>query len=279
MLPPLTVAVALRSATAQLSASDTARLDAELLLAHCLGIKRARLYSTPECELDEAVRSRFEALIAARGQHTPIAYLLGETEFWSLPLRVTPAVLVPRPETELLVEVALAAWPAAKPGTLIDLGTGSGAVAAALAHERPALSVFASDYSAAALALARSNFSRLDLARIVCLRADWLAAIAAQSCDVIVSNPPYVAHDEVVDTAVGFEPSMAIYADDAGGAALAAIINRAQQCLKPGGFIALEHGHAQGPRVRTMLASRGLVRIVSHRDLAGLERVTSAWRD
>ncbi len=279
MIPPLTVAVALRVATTQLAASPSARLDAELLLAHCLGVTRTRLYSTPEFELDGSVLSRFETLVAARVQQTPLAYLLGEAEFWSLPLQVTPDVLVPRPETELLVELALAAWPAARPGTLIDLGTGSGAVAAALAHERPALNIFASDLSAAALTVAQGNFAHLGLVRIRCLRGDWLAAIAPASCDVIVSNPPYVARGEPVDAAVSFEPSAAVYADDDGGAALLAIIAHAPRCLKPGGFIALEHGHTQGPRVRALLADRGLTRLESHRDLAGLERVTSAWRD
>lgn len=279
MTPPLTVAVALRAATARLATSDSARLDAELLLAHCLGVTRTRLYSAPEFELDDAVLRRFDAFITARARHTPLAYLVGETEFWSLALHVTPDVLVPRPATERLVEVALAAWPVGAAGVLIDLGTGSGAVAAAIAHERPALSVFASDRSAAALVIARGNFARLQLARIACLRGDWLAAIAAASCDVIVSNPPYVASTDVVDAAVSFEPAAAVYAADAGGAALAAIIARAPQCLKRGGFIALEHGHAQGARVRAMLAGHGLVQITSHRDLAGLERITSAWRD
>ena len=279
MAATLTVALALRAATARLDASESARLDAELLLAHCLGVTRTQLYSTPEFELNASAVMRFDALIAARARHTPLAYLTGETEFWSLALRITPEVLVPRAETELLVEVTLAAWPAATAGVLIDLGTGSGAVAAAVAHERPVLTVFASDRSAAALAVARSNFERLQLARIACVRGDWLAAVGSARCDVIVSNPPYVGRTEAVDAAVGFEPAEAVYADDAGSAALAAIVARAPQCLKRGGFIALEHGHAQGALVRGMLASAGLVRIASHRDLAGLERVTSAWRD
>lgn len=279
MIPPLTVAVALRTATARLTASESAQLDAELLLAYCLGTTRTWLYSKPEFELDNTVLLRFDALVAAREQHTPLAYLTGETEFWSLPLRVTPDVLVPRPETELLVEVTLAAWPATAPGVLVDLGTGSGAVAAAIAHERPGLSVFASDLCAAALRIARSNFARLGLARIACIRGNWLAAIAPASCDVIVSNPPYVARTERVDAAVCYEPSAAIYANDAGRAALSAIIKRAPLCLREGGFIALEHGHKQGAQVRDMLGGHGLVRIASHRDLAGHERVTCAWRD
>ena len=279
MIRSLTVAVALRSATARLTASESARLDAELLLAHCLGVTRTWLYTTPEFALDGAVLSRFETLVAARARHTPLAYLTGETEFWSLVFHVTPDVLVPRPETELLVEIALAAWPARSRGIVLDLGTGSGAVAAAIAHERPALTVIASDRSAAALTVAGNNFERLRLARIACVHGNWLAAFAAESCDVIVSNPPYVGRTEAVDAAVACEPVVAVYAEANGTAALANITARARHCLKRGGLIALEHGHAQGALVRGMLASQGLARVTSHRDLAGLERVTSAWRD
>lgn len=276
---PLTVAVALRAATARLAASESARLDAELLLAHCLCVSRTYLYGHPEALLDEVSRARFEALVEARAAHTPVAYLTGQAEFWSLTFAVTPAVLVPRADTELLVEVALAAWPAERRGILLDAGTGSGAIAAALALERPYLSVLASDTSTAALAVARSNFARLGAARIACLCGDWLAALGADSCDVILSNPPYVGSDEGVDAAVGFEPTQAVFAADSGRAALAAIVNDASRCLKRGGFIALEHGHRQGAWVRELLAAQGFARIASARDLAGHERVTSAWRD
>jgi len=275
----LTVATALRAATARLEMSESARLDAELLLAHALGVTRTRLYTTPEFQLDDMSAARFEALVEARARHTPLAYLTGQAEFWSMALHVTPDVLVPRPETELLVELCLAAWPRNRPGVLIDLGTGSGAIAAALAHERPALEVFASDASAAALSVARANFERLGLARIGCLRGEWLAAIATQSCDVIVSNPPYVGADEAVDIAVGFEPAQAVFAADDGGAALACIIAEARRCLKPHGFIALEHGCNQGALVRALFAGQACVRIATHRDLACQERVTVAWRD
>lgn len=274
-----TVAVTLRHATARLASSTSARLDAEVLLAHCLGVTRTHLYARPELALDVATVQRFERLITARAEHTPVAYLTGVAEFWSLSLRVTADVLVPRPETELLVEVALAAWPVATQGVLVDLGTGSGAVAAAIAHERSRLTVLATDRSAAALAIARHNFERLQLDHITCVRGDWLAALGAASCDGIVSNPPYVDRAENVDAAVGFEPAEAVYADDAGGAALMAIAARAPQCLKRGGFIALEHGHTQGALVRQLLIGQGLLRVTSCRDLAGHERVTSAWRD
>jgi release factor glutamine methyltransferase len=279
MVAPLTVAAALRAATARLAMSESPRLDAELLLAHTLGVARTQLYSRPEAELDASSAARFEALLDARARQMPLAYLVGWAEFWSLEFQVSADVLVPRAETELLVELALAAWPVNKPGALIDLGTGSGVIAAALAHERPALTVFASDASSAALAVARGNFARLNLARIRCLQGDWLRGIAAQSVDMILSNPPYVGRDEMVDAAVTFEPTQAVFAADDGAAALMAIIAEAPRCLRHGGFIALEHGFAQGAQVRELLAAQGFVRIASHRDLAGRERATSAWRD
>ncbi len=279
MVAPLTVAAALRAATARLAMSASPRLDAELLLAHGLGVSRTYLYAHPDTELDADSAARYEALLDARARHTPLAYLTGVAEFWSLEFTVTPAVLVPRPETELLVELALAAWPADQAGVLIDLGTGSGAIAAALAHERPALTVFASDASAAALAVARANFARLGLERVACLRGDWLRAMADHSVDVMLSNPPYVGSDESVDAAVSREPAQAVFATEAGIAVLAAIVGEAPRCLRRGGFIALEHGYAQGATVRDLLAAQGLTRIASHRDLAGRERATSAWRD
>ncbi len=279
MAVPLTVAAALRAATARLAESASARLDAELLLAHSLGVTRTRLYSTPEFELDDVSRMRFDALLEARARHTPLAYLTGRAEFWSLEIAVTQDVLVPRAETELLVELALAAWPVNIPGVLLDLGTGSGAIAAAVAHERPALSVIASDYSAAALEVARDNFTRLGLSGIACLRASWLSAVADHSCDVILANPPYVGNAEAIDAAVGFEPRLAVFADDDGAAAIAAIIVEAPRCLKAGGYIALEHGYRQGSMVRALLAAERFARIATACDLAGRERVSSAWFD
>ncbi|MBX9605296.1 MAG: peptide chain release factor N(5)-glutamine methyltransferase, partial [Gammaproteobacteria bacterium] len=243
------VAAALREAAARLAASESPRLDAELLLAHCLGARRAALFAAPERVLDDAAAARFFDLVAARAGHTPLAYLTGEAEFWSLSFAVTPAVLVPRPETELLIEQALAAWPAERAGQALDLGTGSGAIAAALASERPALSVFASDRSAAALDVARGNFARLRLA-VQIFQGDWLAPVAPESLDIILANPPYVGASEPVDAAVLQEPPQAVFADADGLAALAAIAQDAHRCLRPGGFVALEHGHAQGAAVR-----------------------------
>lgn len=271
------VAAALREATARLAASESPRLDAELLLAHCLDARRAALFAAPERVLDDATATRFFDLVAARAGHAPLAYLTGEAEFWSLSFAVTPAVLVPRPETELLVEQALAAWPAESPGQALDLGTGSGAIAAALASERPALSVFASDRSAAALDVARGNFARLRLA-VQVFQGDWLASVAAGTLDILLANPPYVGASEPVDAAVLQEPPQAVFADADGLAALAAIARDARRCLRPGGFVALEHGHAQGAAVRDLLRGAGLGAVATARDLAGHERVTTARR-
>ncbi|MGE0860076.1 MAG: peptide chain release factor N(5)-glutamine methyltransferase [Gammaproteobacteria bacterium] len=272
-----TVAAALREAAARLAESASPRLDVELLLAHCLTSRRAALFAAPERVLDDATATRFFELVAARAGHTPLAYLTGEAEFWSLSFAVTPAVLVPRPETELLVEQALAAWPAGRTGQALDLGTGSGAIAAALASERPALSVFASDRSAAALDVARGNFARLHLV-VQVFQGDWLAAVAPATLDVILANPPYVGANEAVDAAVLQEPRGAVFADLDGLAALAAIARDAPRCLRPGGFVALEHGHAQGPAVRDLLRGAGLGAVATARDLAGHERVTTARR-
>lgn len=272
-----TVAAALRDAAARLAASESPRLDAELLLAHCLATRRAALFAAPERALDEATTTRFFDLVAARAEHTPLAYLIGEAEFWSLSFAVTPAVLVPRPETELLVELALAAWPAERVGQALDLGTGSGAIAAALASERPALAVFASDRSAAALEVARGNFARLRLV-VQVFQGDWLAAVAPRTLDLILANPPYVGESEAVDAAVLHEPAQAVFADRDGLAALAAIARDARRCLRPGGFVALEHGHAQGAAVRDLLRGAGLGAVATTRDLAGHERVTTARR-
>ena len=274
---PRTVAALLREAAVRLAGSASPRLDAELLLAHCLDATRAQLFAAPERVPGAAVATRFLELVAARAAHAPLAYLTGHAEFWSLDLQVTPAVLVPRPETELLVELALAAWPADRAGVALDLGTGSGAIAAALARERPLLAVHACDRSAQALAVARSNFTRLGLA-VHCWSGDWLAAVAPASVDLILANPPYVGRAETVDAAVLQEPAQAVFAEQDGLAALRAIVADTPRCLRAGGSIALEHGHAQGEAVRRLLRAAGLLDVATHRDLAGLERVSLARR-
>jgi len=254
----------------------TSRLEAELLLAEATGWTRTSLLAWPErAPPDEAVVT-FEALLARRLTGEPIAYIRGRQEFWTLELRVTPDTLIPRPETEQLVELALDRLDAQRPLRIADLGTGSGAIAAALASERPDWSLVATDRSAAALAVARDNFRTLGLERIGCLRMDWLAALASGSLDAILSNPPYVAgqdpHLDLGDPR--FEPRSALTPGGDGLDAIRTIAAETGRCLRPGGLLAVEHGFDQGDAVRRIFASAGLHRVETCRDLAGLDRVT-----
>lgn len=271
------VASLLRRASARLGSSETPRLDAEILLANALGVDRAALYRAPERQADAGVVARFEADVDARAAGTPVAYLTGRTEFWSLTLKVSPAVLIPRPETELLVEQVLrrcAQWPAP---ILADLGTGSGAIAAALAQELPRAQIVALERSAAAAAVARANFVRLGFDNVSMVQGDWLGALKAESFDVIAANPPYVAPAEraTLAPALAHEPAAALFAGDDGLADLRSIIAGAAAALKPGGWLMVEHGAAQGVASSALFKANGYNAITTHRDIAGLERVTS----
>ena len=259
-------------------ASPSAALDAEVLVAHVLGVGRAALAAGPERALAPEELLTLESLARRRLAGEPVAYLTGRREFWSLELEVTPAVLVPRPETELLVERALAAISGGERAAVLDLGTGSGAVALAVARERREAEVAATDVSAAALAVARRNAARLGLRNLEFVEGDWYAPLGGRRFDAIVSNPPYVAPDDPALDALGSEPRLALVADGGGLGALAAIAAGARLHLRPGGRLALEHGAAQGEAVRGLLADAGLVGIATHRDLAGHARVTEGTR-
>jgi release factor glutamine methyltransferase len=272
---PATVAALLGAAQRALADSASARLDAELLLGAASGLARSDLYRAPEHVIDVTAQARFAAFVDRRASGEPIAYIVGKCEFWSLPFTITPDVLVPRAETELVVETVLAEWPRQRPAVVLDLGTGSGAIAAALAHERCEFALLASDLSGAALAVATANCQRLGV-NVACYRGDWLAAVGGAALDIIVANPPYVGHNYAVDAAVMHEPRVAVFAANDGLAALACIIGDARRCLRAGGLIVLEHGHAQAARVRALCAHVGLNRTLSVRDLAGHERVTCA---
>lgn len=258
--------------------SPTARLDAELLLAHSLGKPRSHLYARPDSVADEAARQDFESLLARRAAGEPLAYLTGQRAFWNLELMVSPATLIPRPETELLVETALAHLP---PGAarLLDLGTGSGAVALALARERPDCAVTATDASAAALAMAQANAARLGLS-LRLLEGDWYQAVPGEQFELIASNPPYIpdADPHLAAGDVRFEPRTALAAGADGLADLRQIVAGAFDHLAPGGWLLVEHGYDQGYKVRELFAAAGLQHITSHRDLAGHERVTCGCR-
>lgn len=272
-----TVAAALRQAQVQLAAIGSARLDAELLLAQVMGCARSRLHSRPETLLSQVQRQAFDQLLQRRQSGEPLAYLLGEQDFWSLTLSVTPAVLVPRPDTELLVEVALSLGAPGEPWRVADLGTGSGAIILALASERPAWQFYATDQSADALAVAQANAQRLGLDRVQWYRGSWCHALPAElRLHCIVSNPPYIdaADAHLQGDGLRHEPRQALVAEAAGLADLRVIIHQAPARLLPGGFLLLEHGYNQAPAVRQMLQAAGFETVQSRRDLAGHERVS-----
>jgi release factor glutamine methyltransferase len=247
-------------------------LDAGILLAFSLGVPRVRLRSHPEEPRTPEDLERYLALIERRARGEPLAYITGIREFWTLELRVTRDVLVPRPETELLVERGLALCSSER-ARVVDLGTGSGAIALSLAAERPAWSVLATDASAAALAVARDNAERLGL-KVEFALADWFAGLPAARFDLVVSNPPYVDARDPALLALQDEPRQALTPGVDALADLRAIIQAAPEHLTPGGWLALEHGAAQGGAVAHELVARGFGSVRSHRDLAGHERVT-----
>ena len=259
------------------AAAAAAELDAEVLLAHILGVPRARLRSHPEAPVSAACQARYLEAIARCAGGEPLAYLTGRREFWSLDLGVTPAVLIPRPETELLVERALVLGTAAE-ARVADLGTGSGAVALALARERPRWHIVATDVSAAALAVARANAAELGAARVEFLEGSWLAPLTGRRFDLLVSNPPYVAAGDPALAALSFEPQLALTPGPDGLAALRTLARAAPAHLAPGGWLLLEHGATQGAAVRAELVAAGLAHVRSHRDLAGHERMTEGQR-
>jgi release factor glutamine methyltransferase len=259
-------------------ASASAALDAELIVAAVLGESRARLAADPARPLAAEELVALESLVRRRLAGEPVAYLTGRREFWSMDVEVTPDVLVPRPETELLVERTLAAVAGRAAPALLELGTGSGAVAIAIARERPDAAVTATDVSAAALVVAARNAARLGATLLRFLAGDWYAPLGDARFDAIASNPPYVADGDPALAALVHEPRGALAAGPDGLAALAVIVSGAAARLKPGGRLLLEHGAAQGAAVRALLADAGFTDVGTFRDLAGHERVTEGVR-
>lgn len=253
------------------------RADAEVLLAHALGATRAGLVAACARPLPAGVE--LGELLTRRVRREPVQHIIGEWEFWSLPLQIDRRVLVPRPETELVVETALRVAPQAR--RILDVGTGSGAIAAALACERPAASVWATDVSADALAVARGNFAR-HAPRAQLVRADLLASFRAGTFDLIVSNPPYLAEDEVKTLAPevrDYEPRAALVAGPDGLAALRALVSTAPDVLVPGGWLVVEMGIGQAERVREAVARDArYAQSSTLLDAAGIERVLAAER-
>jgi release factor glutamine methyltransferase len=259
------------------SHETNAPLAAAVLLAHVLNRPRAALITHGELPIEPALATRYRALVGRRVAGEPIAYLTGQREFWSLPLNVTPDVLIPRPETELLVERALALLPepaASGERRVADLGTGSGAVALALASERPAWRLTATDRSEAALAVARGNAARLKLQDIEFLAGDWFAPLAGRRFEAILSNPPYIAGGDAALAALRHEPAVALSPGPTGLEALRQLIAQAPAHLERGGWLLLEHGADQADAVAAALVAAGYARVRCHRDLAGRDRVT-----
>jgi release factor glutamine methyltransferase len=273
-----TIGKLLREGTLRLSDLPQAspRIEAELLLMEATSLSRERLIAWPERTLDSAGEARFQALLARRLAGEPMAHIRGRQAFWSFELQVTPDTLIPRPETERLVETALELLPPDDPLRVADAGTGSGAVAAALAIERPAWTLIAIERSATATAVAAGNLTHCAGHNTHIVRADWLAPISAGSLDAVVCNPPYIRWGDphLSRGDLPREPREALTSGPDGLEAIRRIADQASKRLKPAGLLAVEHGFDQGAEVRAILVGQGFARIVTRADLAGHPRVT-----
>ena len=276
-----TISDALHTATVMLERSSSSpRLDAELLLEHVTGLTRTSFRASPERELPTAAGWSFQQLVKRRMQGEPIAYIRGHQEFWSLLFEVNADVLIPRPETELLVERALEHIGDQQAARVADLGTGSGAVALSIAHERPCIVMHATDVSPRALDVAARNAARLNIRNVKFAQADWFAGHVDAQFDLIVSNPPYIAENDpdLQPHVRKHEPIGALIAGRTGLEAIEHIIANAGRHLVCGGWLALEHGWKQATAVRNLLVRHGFTHVRSHADLSGHERVSEARR-
>jgi len=263
----------------QLIESDSPRLDIEVLLAHVLEKGRTWLYTWPEKELSAHQQSQFDLLFNRRLNGEPVAHLTGEKEFWSLPLQVNASTLIPRPETELLVETALS-LSLPESARALDLGTGTGAIALALASEKPEWTIVAVDKSPEAVALATKNVADLSVDNVAVFESDWFDSLGDQAgCqrfDLIVSNPPYIDPEDkhLQQGDVRFEPNSALVSANQGYADIEKIIASAQQHLLPSGWLLIEHGFQQASKVRQLMLDKGFLAVKTVKDLSGHERIT-----
>lgn len=269
---------ALKSATAKLTEGGTElpSLDAAVLLCHVLGKPRAYLLTWPEKALEQEQQTQFEALLARRLTGEPVAYIIGEREFWSLPLKVSPSTLIPRPDTERLVEVALDKT-YEQTGPILDLGTGTGAIALALASELPKRQVMGVDLKQDAKALAEFNAAQLNIKNVTFNQGSWFEPIApGTKFALIVSNPPYIDEKDphLAQGDVRFEPKSALVADEGGLADIRHLSDIARQYLEEGGWLVFEHGYDQGQAVRDIMNNFGYQQVVTEKDYAGNDRVT-----
>jgi len=270
----MTIKNLLQRAREKLAPDPLARLEAEMLLCHALGVSRSFLFANPDLEVPLKRRSDFMLLLRRRSQGEPMAYVLGKRSFWTFDLTVTPDVLIPRPETEMLIELALERIPRIAHWRIADIGTGSGAIALALASERPGCEVHATDLSEKALRIARENSSTLKLGRIQFHEGSWLQPLTGRF-HLLASNPPYVPKDDphMRQGDCRYEPEMALSPGADGMAAIREITLQAMGKLETGGWLLIEHGHDQGADVRTLFLQSGLQSVSTYSDMAGLERV------
>jgi len=280
MSDPVSIEKALNAATEKLqNVSEAARLEAELLLARAIDMPRSFLFAHPEDELDDDALRRLDETLARRLAGEPMAYITGNKEFWSMELAVSPATLVPRPETELLVDIALRDIPRKAEWQILDLGTGSGAIALAIARERALCSITAVDISAEALAVARENANRNTIGNVEFVEGDWTEPVADRKFRVVVSNPPYVcAGDEALES-LRAEPLSALAAGEDGLDAITVLARDCPSILEADGILVLEHSAGQKEKVAELLMSYGWSNIRCYDDYSGLPRVTSAHQN
>jgi len=275
----MNIKLALNWATQELnSIHDSAKLDSEVLLTYTLQKDRSYLYTWPENEVTQEQLLQFKKLIEKRKSGNPVAYLLGNKEFWSLNLKVTPNTLIPRPETELLVEHALTLIPNNETWTIADLGSGSGAIALAIASERPQCKIVATDQSVAALEIAEKNAQSNNITSITFIKSNWFESLTKQQFNLIISNPPYVSDEDplLLQGDVRFEPSSALASGADGLADIRIIIKNAKHYLIKEAWLLLEHGFEQHEQVQTIFKDNNYKNISTINDLSGHPRVTFA---
>ncbi|HLV49067.1 MAG TPA: peptide chain release factor N(5)-glutamine methyltransferase [Aliidiomarina sp.] len=273
----MTIADALQEGIALCCASETAKLDAQLLLCEVLNVERTYLYTWPEKTLNEAQLSQYRSLLQQRAQGKPIAHLLGYRDFWTFRLAVDNSTLIPRPETEIIVELCLS-LPMPEQVKVLELGTGTGAIALALASEQPQWCIDAVDLQQQAVQLAKRNRDALKLSQVNIFQSNWFSAVSSNQYQLIVSNPPYIDEQDphLNQGDLRFEPRSALIADDQGLADIKFIMQHAKEFLQPGGWLVFEHGFTQAEDIRKYFLENGYDEIATRQDYAGLDRVTYA---